>query len=483
VEKLNRRDFIRTGMLAGVSLGIGLACSSPSATEAPKAAAPTSKPAESKPAEAKPAEAKPATANLRGSVPANPGAKGTVKFIHVWDGTRLPLMEKQIADFQALWPDVKIEAEVVSQQGMNEKYLTAIAGGSPPDAIMINHDQIPAFGGRGALSPLDELLQRDGMKTDDIFYETDRQLTIYKDKTLSLPQATSGGWYMMLWNKDLFSQGGLDPEKPPKTWEELEEVAKKLTKVEGGKASLLAMDLTWHPNYPMFKEWLYCNGGKMVSDDGKKILFAEAEGVQTLEWMLDFNERINGGFDVVRSLRAELGSTRDAWYNNRVVINIDGVWIFQQAKAANPNLNFGGGMLPYNAKNPQAKSVNVADTGWGYAIPKGAKNVDAAWEWVKYITAGEGNLNFFKGQTRPSPVRKYNEDPFFAQNNPHWPVVQEILKGSVTYPLNGAQAQINKLLNDMQEEALLKKKPAAQAVKDAAAQAQSLLDEWNSRQG
>ncbi|MCC6178902.1 MAG: extracellular solute-binding protein [Chloroflexi bacterium] len=492
-QHLNRRRFIRLAGLTAAGLGLSAACSAP--------AAPTSKPAASKPAETKPTaasqsapaaqsaatkpatETKPAaTANLRGGVPANPGAKGTVKFIHVWDGTRQPLMEKQISDFQALWPDIKVDAELISQQGMNEKYLTSIAGGSPPDAIMLNHDQVPAFGGRNALTTLDTYLKRDGLNGDDLFYPSDWKLANFRGQPVSMPLATSGGWYMLFWNQDLLKQNSYDPAKPPKTWQELDEISKKVNKVDGSKINLIAMDVTWHPNYPMFKEWLYTNNGKLISDDGKKATFAEAEGLQTLKWMYDAT-KLNGGYGAIQALRAELGSSREAWYGGRTIFNIDGVWIFKQAKDANPNLNFTGGLLPANGANSSAKSVNVADTGWGYAIPKGAKNADAAWEWVKYATAGEGNLNFFKAQTRPTPVRKNNEDPFFAQNNPVWSTVQGILKDAVTYPLSGVQAQINKRLTDMQEEAFLDKKPVEQALKDAAADVQKLLDDWYSRQG
>lgn len=512
--RLTRRNLLQLAAASAAAVSLGAACgqtaptavptpapaaprpAAPAPTTAPAAAAtklaapaPTTAPAAAatKPAAAaattapKP-EAKPA-GSARGGVPANSGAKGAVKFLHVWGASRLPLMEQQIKDFQGLWPDIKIEGELISQDGMNEKYLTSIAGGSPPDTIMLNHDQVPAFGGRGAVTPLDPMLQKDGLNPADIFYETDWKLAQFKGKYMSMPQATSGGWYMLLWNKDLFKKFGLDPEKPPKSWDELEQVSKQLTKLEGGKATTLGFDPTWHPNYPMFKEWLFCNGGQLLSDDSKKVIFDSQEGLDTAQWLLDFNERINGGYSTVQALKAEMGSIRDAWYNGRSVLHVEGVWIFREAKAAKPDLNFGAAPMPFNAKNPKAKSTDVADTGWGYAIPKGAKNPDAAWEWTKYITAGEGNHNFFKAQLRPSPVKKYNEDPYFAQNNPHWAVAQSILKDSTSYTLTGIQAQMNKAIADMQEEVLLKKKPPAQAVKDATAATQKLLDEWNAKQG
>lgn len=60
---------------------------------------------------------------------------------------------------------------------------------------------------------------------------------VYKNgKAYNLRQSAKGcSGYKMLWNKDLFKEAGLDPENPPKTWDELREDAKKITEIGGGK--------------------------------------------------------------------------------------------------------------------------------------------------------------------------------------------------------------------------------------------------------
>ena len=62
-------------------------------------------------------------------------AQTQITFWHVWDGARLPIIEQIVANFEAKNPGIKVQAELVSQQGLMEKYLTAIAGGAPPDVI------------------------------------------------------------------------------------------------------------------------------------------------------------------------------------------------------------------------------------------------------------------------------------------------------------------------------------------------------------
>ena len=48
------------------------------------------------------------------------------------------MMDKQVADFEALYPNITVEHTLLDQADMAEKYLTAIASGNPPDAIMVH---------------------------------------------------------------------------------------------------------------------------------------------------------------------------------------------------------------------------------------------------------------------------------------------------------------------------------------------------------
>jgi multiple sugar transport system substrate-binding protein len=198
--------------------------------------------------------------------------------------------------------------------------------------------------------------------------------------------------------------------------------------------------------------------------------------------MVGFSDRLYGGYENLLGFTDKTHATgriqRAEWYGGNIAMHVDGVWHFLQLKSTAPEKEYGVALMPYNSKNPKAKHRNFAMGGWCYSIPKGAKNPDAAWEWLKYSCAGEGNLNFFKAQTRPSPVKKHNEDPYFAQNNPFWSIVQESLAASDRAVATPVQAEINKAIVQMTEEALLHKKSPEDAQKAAAETAQKAIDDF-----
>lgn len=406
----------------------------------------------------------------------------TITFWHVWGGPRIPVMEQQIADFQAVNPNITVEDTLIDQGGMDQKYLTAIAGGDPPDAIMVHGGRFfPAFAAKNVLVSVDEYLKKEGMKGTDIWYEAEFKTYQFKGKTYGLPLATGGGMFLFFYDQNDFSKAGLDPQKPPATWKELEAYAKKLTVRSGNKVSKMGFDLIGTGNFP-FKEWLFLNNGNCISADGKKILYNSKEGLETLQWMTDFTDRLYGGYENIvgftDSTTANGRVQRAEWYAGNIAMHIDGVWHFLQLQSSAPDKKYAVAQMPYNGDNSKAKVRNIVEGGWCYSIPVGAKHADAAWEWLKYTCAGEGNLNFFKAQLRPSPVKKFNDDPFFAENNAYWDVVQENLVMSEYSPAVPAQAEIDAVLIQFVDEALFQKKSPQAALTWGAESAQKILDEY-----
>lgn len=91
------------------------------------------------------------------------------------------------------------------------------------------------------------------------------------------------GYAMTLWyNRKLFSAAGLDPDKPPTTWEEFRGYAKQLksSSVAGYAETSSQNQGGWH-----FTNWMYTAGGDMESADGKKALFNSDKGVSVLQML------------------------------------------------------------------------------------------------------------------------------------------------------------------------------------------------------
>ncbi|HEV2124338.1 MAG TPA: hypothetical protein VGW38_16410, partial [Chloroflexota bacterium] len=147
----------------------------------------------------------------------------------------------------------------------------------------------------------------------------------------------------------------------------------------------------------------------------------------------------------------------------------------------NPNFQYTAGLLPHNAKNSKAKLASLADGVWLYSMPNNTKRADAAFEWLKFITMGEGNRIFVKAQNRPSPAIKINEDPDFSKENPYWnTVVKKALEIMVPLPQTPAWPQFNRALGKMQGDVISGKAAPREAIAEAAREAQLALDEFKS---
>jgi multiple sugar transport system substrate-binding protein len=108
---------------------------------------------------------------------------------------------------------------------IERKFITAVIGNVAPDLFEF-FGPVPQWSSRGALIPLDKYMERDNFDTSLIFDALWDEMK-WDGHTYAIPTGTACEAFY--WNKAHFREAGLDPDKPPKTWDELEEFAEKLT--------------------------------------------------------------------------------------------------------------------------------------------------------------------------------------------------------------------------------------------------------------
>ena len=155
----------------------------------------------------------------------SPQGRTLVTYWEKWNGAEREGMQAVVDDFNASQEKIFVEMTAVS--ALDQKTLIATAGGNPPDIAGLWDVNIVPYAEKNALTPLDELIAQAGIKEKDyipVFWK----LCIYGGHSWALPStpATTG----LIWNKELFAKAGLDPERPPKTFAELDAYSKKLTR-------------------------------------------------------------------------------------------------------------------------------------------------------------------------------------------------------------------------------------------------------------
>jgi multiple sugar transport system substrate-binding protein len=410
----------------------------------------------------------------------------TITWMNWWGAHREVLMLEIIARFQEEFPHITVENQVQPWDNREQRAATAIASQDPPSLIMVPRVESQKFAYEGLIIPIDPYIEAKGYDVYDIFVESDINNCRWEDQFWSYP-LPSGGVDSSFWlyNKNMMRDAGLDPEKPPTTWQEVEQVIEATTKIVDGDLETCGLTGVGSGNFP---KWLYCNDGQYYGDDSKQLLFNQEEGVQTLEWMIGLIDKM-GGIDAYNAYTQVGTDALEAdfkFYHDTLCMFAPNVSIFGHIQATAPEFyedteRWGVTLVPYNGNNPQAKATGLSGFAfsWNQVIPKGLeqKVQDAAYEWLEYFTMRRaGGCWFLFEQARPSPVKACNENPDYYAANPYWDVILQALAIDKSVPVTPVQSQIADLVTEAVDEVWFGMTSPQEALDWAHEQTQPILD-------
>ena len=419
-----------------------------------------------------------------------------LEFMNWWGAAREALMDELIGHFQAENPCIRIINQVQPWDNRSELLATAAASSNPPGIIMTTRPETYQFAISGLIIPIDAFVEEAG--TDlSVFYDGEIGIQYWNGQLYGLPMPSAGGLTsMFIYSKGMMADAGFDPESPPKTWQELEEMSMAIT--QGDPLGIDVMGASVGSGDSNFVSWLYANNGKYVTDDGRTLTFNSPEGIETLEWMINFTNNINGGVENVSDFFQDTSFAEGdhPFYDNELAFLGVNTSFFGHYKVNAPEKyadasHWGVMLRPYNGDNPDASHAGVTgygfSGGWAYTIPAvhPPEKQAAAYKFAEFIGVHPlGGCAFLFAQSRPSPVRECNENPAYYEANPYWATVLEGLATDTSVPITPVQGQIAEVLSNNIEEAFFGMKSAEDALNDAAAEGQALLDEfWNEFDG
>ncbi|HEY3082291.1 MAG TPA: sugar ABC transporter substrate-binding protein [Chloroflexota bacterium] len=373
--------------------------SAPKPTEAPKpAAAPTQAPAAAAPtntpaAAAKPAEpTKPAAAEPTKPAPAAQPAAGAKAPAEItWTSWATDTygkfrVEEQVAEFNKIVPNIAVKLRNEPSQGYMDKLLTNLAAGNGPDIFRVGWEHVPPLIRQNQIVETEPLFKA---QADTWFAGKDLKAGIvdtfrFKGKLYGFPIGLD--MPALFINKTLF-----DAEKlsyPPEdygdakwTFPALQEMAKKLTKSEGGKTTQFGIDMI-DTGWYMIEGLVAGNGGRLLSEDLKEFLWHSPEATEAIQWVADLRNKEKaapssaqaegGAFDFVNGKVAmSWTEVSQAVYRTRDVIN-----------------KFNWDMLPWPTF-PGKKQITILDPS-SDQILKASKQPDAAWTFFHFLVGPGG---------------------------------------------------------------------------------------------
>jgi ABC-type glycerol-3-phosphate transport system substrate-binding protein len=365
-----------------------------------------------------------------------PPANGRVEISYweKWTGFEDDAMQAVVDDFNNSQNRIFVR-KLTGIGEIERKLMLATAGGDPPDVAGVWPATIPGFSEKGALTPLDKMIQEAGIKRSDY-------IPVYWDLCSdhgfmwALP---STPWSVALhWNKKLFREAGLDPERPPRSLDELERMSERLTVVEIKRADKIVRvrypDLTdaekqakqfrlvqvgHDPQQPgwWMPTWVYWFGGNLW--DGQRHITADSpEMIQTFQWLRSQSEKY--GIDNRRSFGASFGSfqsPQNPFFSDQIAMTLEGEWMYNFISKYAPQMEWGA--APFPAKDPAKYPLVTFVDADVLVIPKGAHHPREAFEFIRYVNEQGPMEKLCLGQRKFSPLAKVSDGFYQRHPNPY----------------------------------------------------------------
>ena len=405
--------------------------------------------------------------------------KTKVIFWHSFVATTIPALNELIDRFEKEHPDIDIDAQYVpTGDALVQKLITAIQSQTAPDVSWIHADFLDKLIESDAIYPMEHFIkEKDGLTEEEMndFFPQLLGAFSYKNVLYALPMDATV--LALVYNKDHFRIAGIDPNTPPKTWNDLREYSKKLTldKDGDGKTDQYGFYVPAYPGSGPLSIWevlqwspyLWQAGGEIIDSTQTKVLFNSEAGVQALTLWKEIYDQLNfSNYSFTHDMGLASGS---------ISMIMDGPWdlpTFRKMK----NIDWAVASLP---EGPNGKATYIA--GESLAIFKQSKNPDAAWTFVKWVTQPEIQEMFSISSgylpVRKSVLEKESYKTFLESDHAMKSFVEQIKIARQRPTIDRYYVNINQFIATAIEQTLIGNRIPKETLDEAAEKSNNLLNQ------
>ena len=377
----------------------------------------------------------------------------TLKFSAHWlSEQRRPTITRIIDTWNQRNPNIQVEYTGVPFDQIITKTVAGVAAGNAPDVVVLD---IRTTKQRASKNQILELNSLGASTIASGFYSNLWSTATYNGKQYGLPFVTDTR--VLFYNKAAFKEVGLDPNKPPKTWDDLWNYALKLDKKDGTRW----VRMGFHPNFGEFgyPGWLTNAGDSFFDKNNEEARANNATAVKVLNWMKKWTDKY--GANNYASFKASFGGgAQDEFMSGKVPMVVRNGNYLTTLKVNAPNLQYGFVAVP----TEDGKQDGTSSWGGGFniEIPRSTKYPKQAFAFAKYL-ATEG-AKVWAAEQNDLPgyqvARLANKNPNFVKlaNNLKYTFVDTVPVYAPSY-----ENAINKAVDDV----LLRNKGAKEALDEA----------------
>lgn len=328
-------------------------------------------------------------------------AKTKLTYWHAWGGHWGEKHNEIVDHFNSIQDEIEVEVVQIPGEQIVQKLMTASLAGTAPDAVTI-------WSGMDPIVMDDYFISLDGYMSKESDLDYDQWLpgmleyNSYGGTLYGLPWA--GNSLALYYNKDIFRETGLDPEAPPKTWNELDAVAAKTTK-RGERGYERLGFIPWGFEHRTLCVYGWQLGADVWNEAEQKVNMTDPRIIEAAEW----NKSYADTYGIEQILELQAVTDVDPFAAGRYTMHVSGAWEIFSHREYGPDVDFGVALIPY-PEGGQPASLAFTDSMF---IPVGSKQQDAAWKFLKWM-ATEGNYMWSRKFGEFVPRWDQTDAPEFA---------------------------------------------------------------------
>ena len=330
------------------------------------------------------------TSNSGGGEGGDENAPVTIRFWNGWtgpDGDKLTELVNQYNEKNT--DNVTIQMDIMEFASLGEKLTTSLASNTNPELHLGFANGEYSYD--GSYIPIDDIFEKTNLDKDD-FIEDILDDCYVGDHLMGIPFQISSLY--LFWNKDLFKEAGLDPDTPPKTWEELFEFSRK---IDNPEKNIVGGGLSYNDAVAVCTGMMVGNGGGVVDDDFNCILddpkYIDANK-KALEWVKAFYDE--------RETNRYISEYETMFQAGTCGMLTQGAW--ELATLEQNGINYGVSLLP-------AGDVQIAQNAFPVSLcvmkNTEGRELDAAYSFINYWNNNTDNPITEKGD---SPAYHWTKD-------------------------------------------------------------------------
>jgi multiple sugar transport system substrate-binding protein len=381
---------------------------------------------------------------------------------------RIDAMDRLIEAFEEENPDIKVNHSNFPYAQYRTKVAAAVAAGEGPDVVQLYYGWLHDYLAADILQPL----SRETFPHSEIEQEFFPMVGNMKsgDEYYALPTAVRS--LALFWNKKLFRDAGLDPERPPATLDELVDMARKMTKRDPA-GNITQVGITMGPinqDHNWWREVLVRQfGGTPYNDDNSRVTYNDEAGLAAFEYYADFATRHK------TSVIDFMDKGEIAFKAGRAAMHIDGSFVLgflNRTRGNRPNrLQWGvTELLEHNGIRANFSSYWVN----GITTKASGEKRIAAEKFLKFITSARA-MQYWLDTVGELPARKAVAYRPENRNHPDFGAFIRGLDYAHTTQFYSESAQ-RKTVVDMLDRIVLRNMSVKESLEIAAREDQDIID-------